>query len=53
METRERFLALCFFHNAFAARKFDPELWIGDHIVHMTLEAKTTGRFQDWIRLTP
>lgn len=53
IQTEERFLALCFYHNSFAAHCFDPIWWHGDHIIHMTLEEKIPGKFQDWTRVLP
>jgi hypothetical protein len=53
LETRERFLALRFYHNQFAETAFIPNWWYGDHIVHFALADKVPREFQNWVRLTP
>ncbi len=53
IDTRERFLELCFYHNHYAAHPILPEWWTGGGIRHATLSVKEPGKFQEWVDVTP
>jgi hypothetical protein len=50
-ETKERGLALCFYHNNYAAYRFDPLWWQGNNIIHCIIGDKARAEFQNWERL--
>ena len=51
LNTHERGLALCFYHNNLAKHPFATKWWKGKNIVHLIIENKTPGEFQNWVRI--
>jgi hypothetical protein len=49
LHTHERRLALRFYHNPYAAVKFEPAWWAGEQIHHLQMSSKTERQYQDWV----